>query len=135
MFSFFKRKREDQWRKSLRREFETGMDRVREAPTSLQASVGHAINLAHSKFHRGFGSADKFVASSETEQADFIKAIESNEEEQRAGSPHCLGYGLFRLWLISLRAGDAELNKQFSKELEELSRKGETWAKIMGPLA
>jgi len=123
----FGRKKEDPNRKAFREEFESTTKKLRTAPEESQMALGHAVNLAHSLFAQRFDSPEAFRSAPSQVRHDYIAKLTVMEDKLReekddpAGS---LGFGLFKMWVGALSAGDSELIEQFSSELAYFSRKG-----------
>ncbi len=114
-------------RRAFREEVEATTAKLRAAPETSQVAVGHAINMAHSLFAKSFGSPQEFLKLSVQDRHSYIKKLTTMEvklrEEQKdlAGS---LGFGLFKMWVGTLSANDAELTETFSQQLAYFSKKG-----------
>lgn len=115
-------------RSEFRSEFEQTVLQLKSAPEQAQAAVGHAINLAHSLFMKSFGSSAGYVASSQQTQAEYVRSLTQVEvrfRDERNDAASSLGFGLFKMWIGTLQAGDTELSEHFAKELAYFSKKGD----------
>jgi hypothetical protein len=133
MFGLFW-KREDRERKAVRLEFESMTTMVRSARPMIQACVGHGINMANTVFIARFGSIDNFRALPKNEKMEYVFALGRMEQKlaEKNDPDTCIGYALFKKWVGALALDDADLEKQFTPRLAELSRKGDLFSGHFG---
>lgn len=124
MFGFGRK--EDPQRRAFREEFESTVARLRSAEDVVQITVGHAINMAHSFFQQTHATPASFQSIPKAEQYAYIEKLTTMENKMRDemhDEPMSLGFGLFKMWVGTLTAGDSELEQKFSAELAYFSRK------------
>ncbi len=119
------RKREDEQRDRLLRDFTHVIRRLRGANELIRGSVGRSINIANRLFIQRFGSAEGFRASSDEKKNQYIGSLARAEEHFTNRWPTtAIGFSLFKMWLEALTERDELLAKHFSRGLAALSAKG-----------
>jgi hypothetical protein len=119
------RKREDEHRDRLLRDFVRVITRLRDANELIQSSVGRSINVADQLFVQRFGSVERFQASSGEKKDQYIGSIARAEECFTNRWPTmAIGFSLFKMWLEALTEEDEALAKHLSRGLSALSAKG-----------
>jgi S-adenosylhomocysteine hydrolase len=125
VFGFGKKENPD--RQAFREEFEHTVARMRTADDVVQVAVGNAINMANSAFRSAHGTPAAFLSLPKAEQHAYIAKLtemETKLKDEMHDAPSSLGFGLFKMWIGTLAAGDNALMEKFAKELAHFSRKG-----------
>lgn len=124
--SWLFRKKEPPERAAFREEFEKVVATLHRSGEVAQMAVGHSINMANSVFLQRFPSMEFFSSLPKTEQYQYIENLSKMEEKLNTTDPHAaIGFGLFKMWIGAVTAGDKELVTAFSKELAYFSKKGD----------
>lgn len=121
-------KKEDPNRKAFRKEFEQVARSIRQADETVQAAVGHAINMANSMFYQTFSDVADFQRVSNQERIQYIHKLTHMEEslrDDKGDLPSSLGFGLFKMWVGAVSENDDELAEKFGAELAHFSQKGD----------
>jgi hypothetical protein len=119
------RKREDQHRDRLLRDFVRVITRLRGANELIRSSVGRSIDIANQLFIQRFGSVEHFQASSGEKKDQYIGSLARAEECFTNRWPTtAIGFSLFKMWLEALTEKDEALAKHLSIGLSALSAKG-----------
>jgi len=119
MFGLFKKK-DDQNELKLKREFESLVLQIKSSEIAKQALVGRGIQAAEESFLKTYSTASFQAApfSEQMKQVEFIKKMEDGLNK-KDGPIRVLsiGYALFNRWLAAVMSSDANLMRQFEKEL------------------
>lgn len=123
---WFSKRQESADRRAFRELFEKGMKDVRESELATQIAVGTGVNMAHNFFLKRFGTVESFVQLANDDRLAYLDSITRMEERMsgRGDRATSFGFGLFKMWLAALSAGDQELANQFLKELAPCADKG-----------
>ena len=125
MFGFFKNILKPE-RQKIIDEFTQTIEKLKGADSSVQLVVGHGVNMANSLFFRKFKTVEEFKNITRHEQDDYLKKFGVMEVETGKKDPlMAIGFGLFKMWLVSIITNDDEAMQYFSKELGWLSKVGD----------
>lgn len=124
MFNLF-RPKEAPERKEFRETFMRYATNLRNSDETVQALVGHAINMANSLFFRTYSDIAEFESQPKSAQLDYINKLSVMEKKLDKSEPVlALGFGLFKMWIAAVVDDDQELMEEFFVELSYFSKKG-----------